>query len=101
VHNTTKFKIFNAQFHKTQKINYTHVKIKLVRYSTALERFNQQAHLCGKLIFIGSWLINATVMKAEVQKHTVAMNTDLYSYPRTAVCNNGNDYDGLLVCDTV
>jgi len=77
------------------------VKIKLVGYSTALERFNQYAHLCGELIFIGFWFINATVMKAEDEKHTVAMNTDLYSYPRTAVCNNGSDYDGLLVCDTV
>ena len=78
MHNTSVFKIFNAQFHKTPKINCTHVKIKLVRYSTALEKFNQYAHLCGELNFIGSWFINDSVMKAEVETHTVVMSADLY-----------------------
>ena len=77
------------------------MKIKLVRYSTALERFNQYAHLCGELNFTGSWFINASVMKAEVETHTVVTTADLYIWPRNAVCNNGSNYDGLLVCDTV
>jgi len=54
------------------------VKIKLLRYSTALERFKQYAHLCGELNFICSWFINASVMKAEDETHTVVMSTDLY-----------------------
>lgn len=67
----------NAQLHKTPKINCTNGKITLVRYSTALERFNQYEHLCGELNFVGSWFINASAMKAEVDTHTAVMSADL------------------------